>query len=157
MGDLDMSDLAEEVVSLTFFCPIMKTLMRDPVMCADGHSYERASIELWLRTHNTSPATGAELANRTVTPNHTLRKAIEEHLERTFKTVLRSSIDIGPKIGEGSFKTVHRGTLRCGGHGITVAVLKMRDGARLWHWRTITWDAVRPQPRHDPSNATRPT
>ena len=38
MGDHDMSDLAEEVVSLTFFCPIMKTLMRDPVMCADGHT-----------------------------------------------------------------------------------------------------------------------
>ena len=77
--------------------------MRDPVKCADGFSYERAYIERWLRNNNTSPLSGAVLADRTVTPDHTLRKTIEEHLERTSKTVPLSSIDIGPKIGEGSF------------------------------------------------------
>jgi hypothetical protein len=54
--------------------------MRDPVTCADGHSYVRASIELWLATHNTSPKTGAQLLNKALTPNHALRNAIEEWL-----------------------------------------------------------------------------
>ncbi len=31
--------------------------MRDPVVCADGHSYERAVIEEWLQDHDTSPLT----------------------------------------------------------------------------------------------------
>lgn len=32
-------------------------LMRDPVVCADGHSYERSVIEAWLQKHDTSPLT----------------------------------------------------------------------------------------------------
>ena len=38
-------------------CPISLEVMRDPVIAADGHSYERASIEQWLRTRRSpSPA-----------------------------------------------------------------------------------------------------
>ena len=33
--------------------------MLDPVVAADGHSYERASILMWLEAHDTSPLTGA--------------------------------------------------------------------------------------------------
>ena len=35
--------------------------MVDPVICADGHSYERASIERWLAAHGTSPLTSNHL------------------------------------------------------------------------------------------------
>jgi hypothetical protein len=61
-----------------FECPITQELMADPVFAADGQSYERAAIERWLAEHNTSPATGAALGNRNVTPNIALRKAIAE-------------------------------------------------------------------------------
>jgi hypothetical protein len=40
--------------------------MRDPVIAADGHTYEQEAIEAWLRSHNTSPMTNAQLSNRTV-------------------------------------------------------------------------------------------
>lgn len=44
--------------------------MRDPVMAADGHTYERDALLRWLKTSNVSPATGAQLANRTIIPNY---------------------------------------------------------------------------------------
>ena len=37
--------------------------MRDPVSCADGHSYERTNIERWLASHDTDPMTGAQLTS----------------------------------------------------------------------------------------------
>ncbi len=54
----------------------MQEVMTDPVLCADGHSYERAAIKAWLRGHDTSPMTGEPLPNRDVVPNHTLRSMI---------------------------------------------------------------------------------
>ena len=101
--------------------------MRDPVTCSDGHSYERAHIELWLRSHTTSPVTGADLPELTLLPNHALRNSIEEWLSANFKLVPRSAIVIEDAIlTTGSFKTVHRGTLA--GHMNPVAISKMRQG-----------------------------
>ena len=72
----------------SFLCPITMDLMREPVTCADGHSYERAAIERWLeKGHRTSPSTGAELPHKTLTPNHTMRKTIEEWRDQHFTTV----------------------------------------------------------------------
>lgn len=35
-----------------YFCPITIEIMEDPVIAADGHSYERAAIVEWLvNTH----------------------------------------------------------------------------------------------------------
>eukprot|EP00567_Pseudictyota_dubia_P017663 CAMPEP_0197460846 /NCGR_PEP_ID=MMETSP1175-20131217/54991_1 /TAXON_ID=1003142 /ORGANISM="Triceratium dubium, Strain CCMP147" /LENGTH=172 /DNA_ID=CAMNT_0042996017 /DNA_START=34 /DNA_END=548 /DNA_ORIENTATION=+ len=33
-----------------FLCPITREIMTDPVICADGHTYERHAIDMWLRT-----------------------------------------------------------------------------------------------------------
>ena len=38
-------------------CPITLSMMGDPVVANDGHSYERAAIATWLATHDTSPQT----------------------------------------------------------------------------------------------------
>lgn len=58
-------------------CPITKATMEDPVICADGHSYEREAIEAWFaRGHRTSPKTNCELLSITVVPNHSLRNLI---------------------------------------------------------------------------------
>ena len=111
----------------SFLCPITQEIMREPVTCADGHSYERASIELWLATHNTSPKTGAQLPNQALTPNHALRNAIEEWLSANFKLVPRSAVTFDEQaIAHGSFKSVHRGTLQ--GRSEPIAVLRMRMG-----------------------------
>ncbi len=48
--------------------------MMDPVVAADGYSYERAAIQSWLADRGAvSPATGALLPNASLTPNHALR------------------------------------------------------------------------------------
>jgi len=59
-------------------CPITDELMLDPVLCADGHSYERANIQAWLENHDTSPLTGVALEHKSLVPNHALRKVAEE-------------------------------------------------------------------------------
>jgi serine/threonine protein kinase len=71
------SDTAEPIPEY-LLCPIGYNLMVDPVVCADGHSYDRAAIAEWLRTHNTSPLTNESLPNKHLIPNHTLRKMIDE-------------------------------------------------------------------------------
>ena len=54
---MDISELAESEAPPSFYCPISRELMVDPVTLADGHSYEREQIVRWLATHNTSPKT----------------------------------------------------------------------------------------------------
>ena len=59
-----------------FVCPITMLPMLEPVVTADGQTYERHAIQGWLLTHNTSPATGAVLPHKELAPNFALRKAI---------------------------------------------------------------------------------
>ena len=67
-------ELPEEVL-----CPITTELMVDPVFTADGHTYERKSIELWLTKKRTSPLTGEPLAHTFLTPNHALRALCQKY------------------------------------------------------------------------------
>ena len=52
--------------------------MRDPVIAADGHTYERQALQQWLLSHNTSPVTNQPLAYKRLIPNHCVRSAIME-------------------------------------------------------------------------------
>lgn len=74
--DIDLPSTLPE----SFICPINGTLMRNPVMCADGHSYEKRAIETWFQRSNKSPLTNIVISNVLI-PNHTLRKSIEEFIE----------------------------------------------------------------------------
>ena len=38
-------------------CPITLRVFRDPVIAADGHTYERQAIVRWITAHGTSPLT----------------------------------------------------------------------------------------------------
>jgi hypothetical protein len=53
-------------------------VMRDPVITADGQTYERAEIEKWFALGNTSPLTGEELPSTNLLPNIALRQVIRE-------------------------------------------------------------------------------
>lgn len=62
-------------------CPITHELFVDPVIFADGHTYERDAIARWLRDHReTSPMTGASFPGRRIVllPNHAMRSQVEE-------------------------------------------------------------------------------
>jgi hypothetical protein len=52
--------------------------MLDPVICADGQSYERDNIIAWLDESNTSPVTGLPFPSRALIPNYALRDAIDD-------------------------------------------------------------------------------
>lgn len=66
-------------------CPISYLIMCDPVVTADGHTYERECIEKWFLAHNTSPTTNRELPNRNLIPNFNLKKCISEFLSKNKK------------------------------------------------------------------------
>jgi hypothetical protein len=65
-----------------FLCPISHDIMIDPVMAADGFTYERNNIELWLQSHNTSPTTSLVLGHNNLTANQTLRSSIKDFIQR---------------------------------------------------------------------------
>ena len=64
-------------------CPITSAVMQDPVLTADGQSYERHAITRWFAQQieqglpPTSPSTNIPLASVELCPNHSLRKLIE--------------------------------------------------------------------------------
>ena len=71
-------------------CPISLTIMEDPVIAADGHTYERSSIETWINTHKNnraphgyqapvlSPTTNLPLQHENLIPNHALKMVIQD-------------------------------------------------------------------------------
>ena len=74
----EAADSREHAVPSGMCCPITCDVMVDPVMAADGHTYERASIETWLEQHETSPITNLVLDHKGLVPNHALRSSIEQ-------------------------------------------------------------------------------
>jgi len=75
-----LTRLLRESVHTEFICPITMMLMVDPVICSDGFSYERAAMEHWLSTKNSSPMTNLPLANKVLTPNRAMKSAIDKLL-----------------------------------------------------------------------------
>jgi hypothetical protein len=67
-----------ENVPEIFKCPISLEPMRDPVMAADGYTYDRQAIERWFQLKSVSPITNMPLAITNLIPNLTLRSAIKE-------------------------------------------------------------------------------
>ncbi len=58
-------------------CPITHEPFVDPVVTADGHTYERWAIERWFEDGNfTSPLTNLPLSSRRLAPNVALRLAL---------------------------------------------------------------------------------
>lgn len=73
----------EDEILDSFFCPITFEMMCHPVICVDGHSYEKAAILDWFKLGKIeSPRTNAPLASTSVTPNHALKIAIQAWCSR---------------------------------------------------------------------------
>ena len=112
----------------SFLDPVTYEIMRDPVFTADGQTFERRTIEQWLRDHDTSPLHGGRLEHTRLVPNIALRQSIDEWWAKYHRIIPMSAIVIGAQIGRGGFKVVHRGTLTLGGARAPseVAVLRVR-------------------------------
>ena len=61
-----------------WLCPITLSVMRDPVIAEDGHSYERSAITEWFQHNNTSPKTNLPLNSTHLVANIALRNTIQE-------------------------------------------------------------------------------
>ena len=68
-----------------FVCPITQEVMKDPVIAADGHTYERAAIEGWFKNKDTSPVTNLKLPNKNLIPNYKIKSCIEDFLKERGK------------------------------------------------------------------------
>ena len=62
-------------------CPITQEIMVDPVMAADGNTYERKAIRDWFENNNTSPLTGCELKDKTLHENRAVRDIVQWFVE----------------------------------------------------------------------------
>ena len=67
----------------SFLCPISGRLFHDPVVTADGHSYEKQEIDKWFKMGSSnSPMTGLRLPHTHTVKNHTLRAALHEYIAK---------------------------------------------------------------------------
>lgn len=73
--------LEERRVPSFFLCPILKEIMHDPQLAADGFTYEGEALRGWLKNgRETSPMTNLRLSHLNLTPNHSLRIAVQDWL-----------------------------------------------------------------------------
>jgi len=68
-----------------YCCPITGEIMKEPVVAADGYSYEKQAILEWLSKNNTSPMTLLPLPHKNLTANYALQSLIKEHLQKEKK------------------------------------------------------------------------
>ncbi|KAI7995849.1 putative U-box domain-containing protein 42 [Camellia lanceoleosa] len=71
----------------TFFCPLTKKIMADPVTIESGVTYERKAITEWFgnsknKEHIICPKTGKKLVSRVLSTNMALKATIDEWKER---------------------------------------------------------------------------
>jgi len=83
--DAELRRAAEKRVASqtnSFLCPIGCELMREPVMAADGHTYERVQIEEWIQRKGDSvksPKTNERLAHTCTHHADSQLRAQSEH------------------------------------------------------------------------------
>ncbi|KAJ6982906.1 hypothetical protein NC653_025888 [Populus alba x Populus x berolinensis] len=69
-----LSDIPDE-----FRCPISLDLMKDPVIVASGHTYDRNSIAQWINSgHQTCPKSGQRLIHMALIPNYALKSLVHQ-------------------------------------------------------------------------------
>ncbi|CAH1417936.1 unnamed protein product [Lactuca virosa] len=77
-GFIDCIDRATQTLQ-KFNCPLSKEIMRDPVIISSGKTYDRASIQKWLKAGNrTCPKTQQVLTHTILTPNYLVRDMITQ-------------------------------------------------------------------------------
>ena len=85
-----------------FFCPILKVVMRDPVVAADGRTYERSALLRYLGASPhmpLSPMTGLEM-DSTVVDNTTLRILIQDWPEKIHATIMGTARAVRAHLGQ---------------------------------------------------------
>ncbi|MCO5567457.1 hypothetical protein L7F22_021148 [Adiantum nelumboides] len=141
-------------VPSSFFCPITKDIMREPVMVEQGHTYEKVAILEWFqRGYRNCPDTGKELKTLELIPNVTLQEAMDEYFTKMHTQQLLNSLhelkkestSAGIEAGINVIKSILRknpGYIRLlvplGGLGPLISVLKLSPPqTREWILRIL--------------------
>lgn len=65
--------------STEFLCPISQDFMDDPVRTTTGQIYDRKSIEVWFKNHNTDPLSNIEIKDKKLTSLPELKERIDDY------------------------------------------------------------------------------
>lgn len=90
--------------------------MNDPVITADGFTYDKLAIEKWLKDHDTSPKTGQKLFSKTLIPNHLVRSQIQDYRKK--KSLPPAKPWVAPSANENASPPARAG----GNPSITIAI-----------------------------------
>jgi len=78
----------DDEVPTRLLCPISQQMMIDPVVTADGITYDRSAIEEWFCKRRAvgdaqppSPMTGERLEHTTLVPNLCVRSFVRDYAE----------------------------------------------------------------------------
>ena len=61
---------------------MMQEMMVDPVIAADGHTYERTALEAWLQQNCVSPVDKQPFKHKHIFTNQAVKRAIATRLEQ---------------------------------------------------------------------------
>ena len=108
------SGIVTGALSMTsVLCPITLEVFIDPVVAADGHTYERGAIQEWFKTSNMSPVTGLRLPSGRLMPNHVVRMLLAEQAatahgaQTCASAALRDAIRFVSKAGVSTRAVLH--------------------------------------------------
>ncbi|XP_050209203.1 U-box domain-containing protein 1-like [Mercurialis annua] len=83
--NIEVSSISQSMIMSVpdeFRCPISLDLMKDPVIVASGHSYDRNSIAQWINAgHHTCPKSGQRLIHMALIPNYALKSLVQQWRE----------------------------------------------------------------------------
>lgn len=83
--------LEQRPLSESYYCPITFNLIHDPVIDADGHTFERAAVVHWIVSKGgTSPITRKSVTVEDLYPNNALKELMEIETERSEEYMHRS-------------------------------------------------------------------
>ena len=131
-----------------FLCPMSHAIMDDPVVAADGHTYERGMIVEWLRREGTSPMTRARMS-ADVRRNITLKRMIDAWKDESTRPRPDGASPLGAPAGMPAVAPRGRATTSPCSHTIRGKI--SNDLAELQALHVATgWtpgrDMIRPEP-----------
>ncbi|KAJ6726885.1 U BOX DOMAIN-CONTAINING [Salix purpurea] len=89
-----------------FRCPISLDLMKDPVIVASGHTYDRNSIARWINSgHHTCPKSGQRLIHTALMPNYALKSLLHQWCQDNDVPLIENSTSSSSRFERSSSKS----------------------------------------------------
>ena len=67
------------IIESTLMCPITQEIMKDPVQCSDGQTYDRDAIVRWLNQKQTSPLTNLPMGIHDLKVNAAIKYLVDQY------------------------------------------------------------------------------